>query len=116
MSTCNNCVVKQIFFHEQDLMTLSHKRGTIVQREKCWKKLEYYGKVLANLMLKMRTVKKFLCSMPNTTGTRLGHGKILILQMRENFRNYTSMAIPLDTCWQALKDICDAYNNGLICK
>ena len=29
--------------------------------------------------------KKFLRSMPNITGTRLGDGKISILQMRENF-------------------------------
>ena len=54
--------------------------------------------------------------MPNITGTMLGDGKISILQMREKFRDYISMAIVPDTCWQTLKDLCDAYDNGLIFK
>ena len=37
--------------------------------------------------------KTFLRSMPSITGTRLGDGKILILQMREIFCNYTFMTI-----------------------
>ena len=36
--------------------------------------------------------KKFLRPMPSITGTMLGDGKISILQMREKFRGYTSMA------------------------
>ena len=54
--------------------------------------------------------------MPNITGTRLGDGKISILQMREKFRDYTSMATLSDACLQTLKDMCDAYDNGLIFK
>ena len=54
--------------------------------------------------------------MPSITGTKLGDGRISILQMREKFRDYTSMAILSDTCWQALEDMCDAYDNGLIFK
>ena len=54
--------------------------------------------------------------MPSITGTRLENGKISILQMREKFRDYTFMATLPDTCWQALKDMCDAYDNELIFK
>ena len=60
--------------------------------------------------------KKFLQSMPSITSTRLGDGKISILQIREKFRDYTSMATLPDTCSQALKDMYDAYDNGLIFK
>ena len=60
--------------------------------------------------------KKFFCYMQSITGTRLGDDKILIMQMREKFRDYTSMATIPDTCWHALKDMCDAYDNGLIFK
>jgi hypothetical protein len=60
--------------------------------------------------------KKFLRSMPSITSTRLGDGKISILQMREKFRENTSMATLPDACWQALKVMCDAYDNGLIFK
>ena len=54
--------------------------------------------------------------MSSITGIRLGDDKILILQMTEKFRNYTSMATLPDICWHALKVMCDIYDNGLIFK
>lgn len=54
--------------------------------------------------------------MQNITDTRLGDGKILTLQMKECFCDYTSVATLPDTSWHVLKDMCDAYNNKLIFK
>lgn len=51
--------------------------------------------------------------MPIITCTKLEDGKILILKMKENFYDYTSMATLPNTCWHALKD---AYENRLIFK
>ena len=60
--------------------------------------------------------KKFLRSMPSITSTRMGDGKISIIQMREKFRDYTVMATLPDACWEALKEMCDAYDNSVIFK
>ena len=38
-------------------MTLQQKNIVIVQHEKCLKELKYYGKVLVDLMLKIRIEK-----------------------------------------------------------
>ena len=54
--------------------------------------------------------------MLNIISIRLGDDQILVLQMREFFCDYISIAILLDVCSQALKDLCDAYYNGLILK
>ena len=54
--------------------------------------------------------------MPSIIGTKLGDGKISIVLMREKFRDYTSITALPDTCLQALKDMCDAYDNGIIFK
>ena len=54
--------------------------------------------------------------MPSIIGTKLGDGKISIVQMREKFHDYTSITTLPDTCWQTFKDMCDAYDNGLIFK
>ena len=60
--------------------------------------------------------KRNLHFIPSITDTRLGDGKILILQIKEMFRDYISMSTLLDTCWLTLEDMCDAYDNELIFK
>ena len=47
---------------------------------------------------------------------KVGRWQNFILQMREKIRDYTSMASLSYTCWHALKDMCDAYDNRLIFK
>ena len=60
--------------------------------------------------------KNFLRCMPGITSQRLGEGETSHKDMRIRFRDYTSMVTLPDACWQALKAMCDAYDNGLTFK
>lgn len=71
---------------------------------------------LGRLNVEDENRKNCVRSMPNITRTRLGDGKISSLQMRGKNRDYTFMTILPYVCWQTLKNMYGAYDNGLIFK
>ena len=54
--------------------------------------------------------------MPGITSQRVGAGETSHKDMRIRFCDYTSMVTLLDACWQALKAMYDAYDNGFTFK
>ena len=62
-------------------------------------------------MLNMRTVQKITFYAKHYMH-KVEVWQNFIYVNERNFCDYTSMATILETCWQALKNMCNAYDNN----